>query len=374
MKAIIVAAGRGRRLGPGDRGDPQVHGARWAGGRSCTASWTRWRGRRRRRRDRARLPGRSHRARGGGGRQAAAPVRFVENPDWANNNILDVAALRRARDGRAASCSRTPTSCSRPSTRGAWPPRRADVALIVDRPLAGHVRRPRAPPGVRGGAGRGSRRPATDRASIASASAWCRPSRRPASSSAWRGSRPPARRRCARVWARARARGMEHAVRPGGDAAPGVSVGCAERDGRRRRRADAAVHRRALARDRHRGRSLARARAGRRLGDERAMPGPDPAHWLHRLTADEWLAAAATELELCAETLERRAFRPGVTHARRAAGMAWNAVLVAGRRGTEPTAAATWSTSSRWRRTPARPTTCAPPPSCCATRRRCRPS
>ena len=25
------------------------------------------------------------------------------------------------------------------------------------------------------------------------------------------------------------------------------------------------------------------------------MPGPDPAHWLHRLTAEEWLAAAATE-------------------------------------------------------------------------------
>jgi hypothetical protein len=58
------------------------------------------------------------------------------------------------------------------------------------------------------------------------------------------------------------------------------------------------------------------------------MPGPDPAHWLHRLTADEWLAAAATEIDQCAETLARRAFRPGVTHARRAAGMAWNAVLV----------------------------------------------
>jgi HEPN domain-containing protein len=57
------------------------------------------------------------------------------------------------------------------------------------------------------------------------------------------------------------------------------------------------------------------------------MPGPDPAHWLHRLTADEWLVAAATELDHCKETLERRAFRPGVTHARRAAGMAWNAVL-----------------------------------------------
>ena len=38
--------------------------------------------------------------------------------------------------------------------------------------------------------------------------------------------------------------------------------------------------------------------------------------------------AATTELDHCAETLARRAFRPGVTHARRAAGMAWNAVLV----------------------------------------------
>ena len=58
------------------------------------------------------------------------------------------------------------------------------------------------------------------------------------------------------------------------------------------------------------------------------MPGPDPAHWLHRLTPDEWLAAATTELDHCAETLARRAVRPAVTHARRAAGMAWNAVLV----------------------------------------------
>ncbi len=58
------------------------------------------------------------------------------------------------------------------------------------------------------------------------------------------------------------------------------------------------------------------------------MPGPDPAHWLHRLTPDEWLAAATTELEHCAEKLARRAMRPAVTHARRAAGMAWNGVLV----------------------------------------------
>jgi len=59
------------------------------------------------------------------------------------------------------------------------------------------------------------------------------------------------------------------------------------------------------------------------------MPGPDPAHWLHRLTAAEWLAAADNELALAEAALARRAFRPGVTHARRAAGMAWNAVLVA---------------------------------------------
>ena len=57
------------------------------------------------------------------------------------------------------------------------------------------------------------------------------------------------------------------------------------------------------------------------------MPGQDPSHWLHRLTADEWLAAADTELLHCEQTLGRRAVRAGVTHARRAAGMAWNAVL-----------------------------------------------
>jgi hypothetical protein len=59
------------------------------------------------------------------------------------------------------------------------------------------------------------------------------------------------------------------------------------------------------------------------------MPGPDPSHWLHRLTPAEWLAAADTELERAAEALARRAVRPGITHARRAAGMAWNAVLAA---------------------------------------------
>jgi hypothetical protein len=58
------------------------------------------------------------------------------------------------------------------------------------------------------------------------------------------------------------------------------------------------------------------------------VPGTDPGHWLHRLDAAEWLAAADTELGHAEEKLSRRAFRPGVTHARRAAGMAWNAVLV----------------------------------------------
>jgi hypothetical protein len=59
------------------------------------------------------------------------------------------------------------------------------------------------------------------------------------------------------------------------------------------------------------------------------MPRPDPSHWLRRLTPAEWLAAADSELEHAADKLAARAFRPGVTHARRAAGMAWNAVLAA---------------------------------------------
>ena len=58
------------------------------------------------------------------------------------------------------------------------------------------------------------------------------------------------------------------------------------------------------------------------------MPGTDPTHWLHRLSAAEWLAAAATELDSGEAALARRATRAGVTHARRAAGMAWNAVLI----------------------------------------------
>ena len=60
------------------------------------------------------------------------------------------------------------------------------------------------------------------------------------------------------------------------------------------------------------------------------MPGRDPSHWLHRLDADEWLRAAANELLRAEEALARKQHRQGVAGARRAAGMAWNAVLVGG--------------------------------------------
>ena len=59
------------------------------------------------------------------------------------------------------------------------------------------------------------------------------------------------------------------------------------------------------------------------------MPGRDPTHWLHRFDAEEWLRAAANELQRAEEALAHKQQRPGVAGARRAAGMAWNAVLVA---------------------------------------------
>jgi HEPN domain-containing protein len=58
------------------------------------------------------------------------------------------------------------------------------------------------------------------------------------------------------------------------------------------------------------------------------MPGPDPDHWLHRLTAEEWLRAAEGELVRAEAALLGKQQRAGVATARRAAGMAWNAVLV----------------------------------------------
>jgi HEPN domain-containing protein len=50
-------------------------------------------------------------------------------------------------------------------------------------------------------------------------------------------------------------------------------------------------------------------------------------HWLHRLTAEEWLSAADNELRAAHSALLAKQHRPGVTHARRAAGMALNARL-----------------------------------------------
>lgn len=48
-------------------------------------------------------------------------------------------------------------------------------------------------------------------------------------------------------------------------------------------------------------------------------------HWLWRLDAGAWLRAAQVELDACAAHITSR--RTSVTHARRAAGMALNAVL-----------------------------------------------
>jgi hypothetical protein len=62
------------------------------------------------------------------------------------------------------------------------------------------------------------------------------------------------------------------------------------------------------------------------MSDE-TSPEQTAGHWLLRLTTEEWLAAAENELGAAAAALQRRAYRPAVTHARRAAGMSLNAVL-----------------------------------------------
>jgi len=62
--------------------------------------------------------------------------------------------------------------------------------------------------------------------------------------------------------------------------------------------------------------------------DDDPPPGQDdPGYWLNRLSAPAWLSAADNELDHLRAALGRRAYRPAVTHARRAAGMALNAVL-----------------------------------------------
>lgn len=58
------------------------------------------------------------------------------------------------------------------------------------------------------------------------------------------------------------------------------------------------------------------------------MPEKDPAHWLYRLTPGEWLSAANNELAAARSAFLQKQQRPAVAHARRAAGMAWNALLV----------------------------------------------
>lgn len=49
--------------------------------------------------------------------------------------------------------------------------------------------------------------------------------------------------------------------------------------------------------------------------------------WLTRHTPEEWLAAATLELAHAVRAFETRQHRKGVTHARRSAGMALNALL-----------------------------------------------
>jgi hypothetical protein len=57
------------------------------------------------------------------------------------------------------------------------------------------------------------------------------------------------------------------------------------------------------------------------------VPGRDPAHWLFRLSPEEWLRAGIRELHNAKASSSRHATRPALASARRAAGMGWNAVL-----------------------------------------------
>lgn len=53
----------------------------------------------------------------------------------------------------------------------------------------------------------------------------------------------------------------------------------------------------------------------------------DPAHWLHRLTPDEWLTSAMGELRRAEAAYARNDARAGLVGAKRAAGMALNGAL-----------------------------------------------
>ena len=60
------------------------------------------------------------------------------------------------------------------------------------------------------------------------------------------------------------------------------------------------------------------------------VPEKDKAHWLYRLDAGEWLAAAEGELGAARRAAIAKQHRAAVVQARRAAGMALNALLWAG--------------------------------------------
>ena len=70
----------------------------------------------------------------------------------------------------------------------------------------------------------------------------------------------------------------------------------------------------------------------------------DPDHWLFRLSADEWLRAAAADLASGHSNVSSR--RAAITYARRAAGMALNGLLVAFGQATGDVVSAT----QRWGR------------------------
>jgi hypothetical protein len=57
------------------------------------------------------------------------------------------------------------------------------------------------------------------------------------------------------------------------------------------------------------------------------VPAKDPEHWLYRLDAAEWLAAAENELRMAYQALGAKHRREGLTYARRAGGMALNGLL-----------------------------------------------
>lgn len=54
----------------------------------------------------------------------------------------------------------------------------------------------------------------------------------------------------------------------------------------------------------------------------------DPAHWLYKLSPDEWLGAALSEMARAEALYKERNAKGGLASARRAAGMALNGALI----------------------------------------------